>query len=290
MVTASLARQDPEHVVGIHLNMPVVGRDAMSMEGLTAAEEATLAHMAEFQKWETGYSGQQSTRPQTLGYGLADSPAGQCAWIVEKLHAVDRLRRTPRKRPHPRRDAGQRDAVLAARYRLHRRPGSIGRVPQRGIWVSSRLPPDAPSSPRRSSGCRAVGRRSGSPIFVTGTSSTGAGTSRRSSNPNCSSTSSGRSLPWCGERRRRNLTRLTSCRVSDDARSLHAHCAARRIGGSALSENPVSSVDALDRPGLGACGRPRPRAHRHARPCRCAQRLQRGALRCRHRDASQLRR
>jgi pimeloyl-ACP methyl ester carboxylesterase len=87
MVTASLARQDPEHVVGIHLNMPVVGREAMSMEGLTAAEEATLAHMAEFQKWETGYSGQQSTRPQTLGYGLADSPAGQCAWIVEKFHA-----------------------------------------------------------------------------------------------------------------------------------------------------------------------------------------------------------
>jgi len=87
MVTASLARQDPDHVVGIHLNMPVVGRDAMSMENLTAEEEATLAHMAEFQKWETGYSGQQGTRPQTLGYGLADSPAGQCAWIVEKFRA-----------------------------------------------------------------------------------------------------------------------------------------------------------------------------------------------------------
>ena len=87
MVTASLARQDPDHVAGIHLNMPVVGRDAMSMENLTAEEQATLAHMAEFQKWETGYSGQQSTRPQTLGYGLADSPAGQCAWIVEKFRA-----------------------------------------------------------------------------------------------------------------------------------------------------------------------------------------------------------
>ena len=87
MVTASLARQDPEHVAGIHLNMPVVGRDAMSMENLTAAEQETLGHMAEFQKWETGYSGQQSTRPQTLGYGLADSPAGQAAWIVEKFKA-----------------------------------------------------------------------------------------------------------------------------------------------------------------------------------------------------------
>ena len=36
---------------------------------------------------ESGYSTQQSTRPQTLGYGLADSPAGQCAWIVEKFWA-----------------------------------------------------------------------------------------------------------------------------------------------------------------------------------------------------------
>jgi pimeloyl-ACP methyl ester carboxylesterase len=87
MVTASLARQDPEHVVGIHLNMPVVGREAMSMDNLTPAEQATLGYMAEFQRWETGYSGQQSTRPQTLGYGLADSPAGQCAWIVEKFRA-----------------------------------------------------------------------------------------------------------------------------------------------------------------------------------------------------------
>jgi pimeloyl-ACP methyl ester carboxylesterase len=67
--------------------MPVVGRDAMSLDNLTPTEEATLGHMAEFQKWETGYSGQQSTRPQTLGYGLADSPAGQCAWIVEKFKA-----------------------------------------------------------------------------------------------------------------------------------------------------------------------------------------------------------
>jgi epoxide hydrolase len=87
MVTASLARQDPGHVAGIHLNMPVVGREAMSMDNLTESEQATLGYMAEFQKWETGYSSQQSTRPQTLGYGLADSPAGQCAWIVEKFKA-----------------------------------------------------------------------------------------------------------------------------------------------------------------------------------------------------------
>jgi len=43
--------------------------------------------MDEHRRWGTGYSKQQSTRPQTLGYGLTDSPAGQCAWVVEKFWA-----------------------------------------------------------------------------------------------------------------------------------------------------------------------------------------------------------
>jgi pimeloyl-ACP methyl ester carboxylesterase len=85
MVTAALGQLDPEHVVGIHLNMPVVGREAMAADDPTEEEKETLASLAEFQKSETGYSTEQATRPQTLGYGLADSPAGQCAWIVEKF-------------------------------------------------------------------------------------------------------------------------------------------------------------------------------------------------------------
>ena len=44
-----------------------------------------MAELAEHQKWGTGYSKQQSTRPQTVGYGLVDSPVGQLAWIVEKF-------------------------------------------------------------------------------------------------------------------------------------------------------------------------------------------------------------
>ena len=54
---------------------------------LTEEEKAALARMDDHRKWGTGYSTQQSTRPQTLGYGLVDSPAGQCAWIVEKFWA-----------------------------------------------------------------------------------------------------------------------------------------------------------------------------------------------------------
>ena len=43
--------------------------------------------MQHYQEWDSGYSKQQSTRPQTLGYGLVDSPAGQAAWILEKFWA-----------------------------------------------------------------------------------------------------------------------------------------------------------------------------------------------------------
>src|SRR3989304_51274 len=41
--------------------------------------------MQHYARWDSGYSKQQSTRPQTLGYGLSDSPAGQAAWILEKV-------------------------------------------------------------------------------------------------------------------------------------------------------------------------------------------------------------
>jgi pimeloyl-ACP methyl ester carboxylesterase len=87
-VTTALARHDPDHLAGIHLNMPIVSpahiRDAGEP---TAQEQAALARFAEHRASGTGYSKQQSTRPQTLGYGLVDSPAAQCAWIIEKFWA-----------------------------------------------------------------------------------------------------------------------------------------------------------------------------------------------------------
>jgi hypothetical protein len=52
---------------------------------LTELEQSAMAGVQEYGRWDSGYSKQQSTRPQTLGYGLVDSPAGQCAWILEKF-------------------------------------------------------------------------------------------------------------------------------------------------------------------------------------------------------------
>jgi epoxide hydrolase len=86
MVTTMLGIRHPEHLIGAHVNMPIVRPDRSTFNDLTDAERATLDDMARHRRWGTGYSTEQSTRPQTLGYGLTDSPAGQCAWVVEKFH------------------------------------------------------------------------------------------------------------------------------------------------------------------------------------------------------------
>jgi pimeloyl-ACP methyl ester carboxylesterase len=87
MVTTWIGIEDPEHCAAIHLNMPIAPPDPATMNDLTDREKSALAGMQHYQEWDSGYSKQQSTRPQTVGYGLVDSPAGQAAWILEKFWA-----------------------------------------------------------------------------------------------------------------------------------------------------------------------------------------------------------
>jgi pimeloyl-ACP methyl ester carboxylesterase len=84
-VTTCLGRQHPGHVAGIHLVPPLAAPDPATFDDLTDKERQALDDLRHAQEWEDGYSLEQSTRPQTLGYGLVDSPAGLCAWIVEKF-------------------------------------------------------------------------------------------------------------------------------------------------------------------------------------------------------------
>jgi pimeloyl-ACP methyl ester carboxylesterase len=85
-ITISLGQQDAAHLVGIHFNLGFADPAAvMKLGELTADEQAGLAALQNYVDNESGYSNQQATRPQTLGYGLADSPAGQAAWIIEKF-------------------------------------------------------------------------------------------------------------------------------------------------------------------------------------------------------------
>ena len=84
-VTANVGPRDPDHCAAIHLNMVIARADPDTMNELTEAEQSALAGMKYYQDWDSGYSKEQSTRPQTVGYGLVDSPVGQAAWILEKF-------------------------------------------------------------------------------------------------------------------------------------------------------------------------------------------------------------
>jgi pimeloyl-ACP methyl ester carboxylesterase len=85
-VTCAIGGNHPDHCAGIHVNMIVGQPDPDTMTDLTDDEKAYLARFQWYQTKDSGYSTQHATRPQTLGYGLADSPVGQMAWIVEKCH------------------------------------------------------------------------------------------------------------------------------------------------------------------------------------------------------------
>lgn len=84
-VTTAIAMQNRGHCAGVHLNMPSAGPTREARENPTARDQAALDGGRYYQEWGAGYSKQQSTRPQTLGYGLVDSPMGQAAWIIEKF-------------------------------------------------------------------------------------------------------------------------------------------------------------------------------------------------------------
>lgn len=85
-VTTSLGAQDPHHCAGIHITLAMGSRPTTDND--TSAEVVrALKGAKHYQDWDSGYSKQQATRPQTLAYGLNDSPAGQAGWILEKFWA-----------------------------------------------------------------------------------------------------------------------------------------------------------------------------------------------------------
>jgi pimeloyl-ACP methyl ester carboxylesterase len=88
IITTQLGLVDPERLAGIHLNMVVAGPPPDGdPEPLSAAEQQALADMAAYFETDSGYMQIQSTKPQTIGYALEDSPAGLAAWIVEKFRS-----------------------------------------------------------------------------------------------------------------------------------------------------------------------------------------------------------
>ena len=85
-VTTALGALDPNHCAGIHITLAMGAAPRVNGEP-TPQEQRALKGLDHYRKWDSGYSMQQATRPQTLAYGLTDSPAGQAAWILEKFWA-----------------------------------------------------------------------------------------------------------------------------------------------------------------------------------------------------------
>jgi pimeloyl-ACP methyl ester carboxylesterase len=102
-VAPEVARIAPARVIGVHTNggpggFPEVPLPEEVMATLSPIERDRIARVEAFMREEFGYIAIQSTRPQTLGYGLIDSPVGQLAWIMDKF----------REWTHPRHDLPDR--------------------------------------------------------------------------------------------------------------------------------------------------------------------------------------
>jgi pimeloyl-ACP methyl ester carboxylesterase len=82
-VTDQMGRQAPQGLVGIHTNLLVTALAGSPMPGNTEEEKAALAAIATFRESGFGYFLEQSTRPQTIGYSLLDSPVSLAAWMLD---------------------------------------------------------------------------------------------------------------------------------------------------------------------------------------------------------------
>ena len=86
-ITSRLGAMHADKLLGIHVNLLAVRRDAKTLADPTPDEQQFLDELASWLKDGTGYQWIQGTRPQTLAFGLSDSPAGLAAWIVDKFRA-----------------------------------------------------------------------------------------------------------------------------------------------------------------------------------------------------------
>jgi len=96
IVSEAMARQAPEGLLGIHVNMPAVvppniakilGEGGAAPAGLSDTEKSAFASLDAFYKKGAGYAAIMNTRPQTIGYSLADSPSGMAAFYYDKFAA-----------------------------------------------------------------------------------------------------------------------------------------------------------------------------------------------------------
>lgn len=86
-VTTAIGQQATAGCLGIHVNMPIARPQPEDLTDPSPPELRALSALQYYQDWDSGYSKEQSTRPQTIGYSLVDSPVGLAGWIYEKMWA-----------------------------------------------------------------------------------------------------------------------------------------------------------------------------------------------------------
>jgi len=88
IINRHLANHYPERLIGLHSNMVLASppADPAQRDAVSESEAAVVEARRNYMLNEVGYQQIQGTKPQTLGYGLNDSPAGLAGWIVEKFH------------------------------------------------------------------------------------------------------------------------------------------------------------------------------------------------------------
>ncbi|MFA7602616.1 MAG: epoxide hydrolase family protein [Novosphingobium sp.] len=84
-VTNRIGEQAPAGCIGIHVNMPIARRTKAARDNPTEEDRRAIERIALYNAQDSAYARQQATRPQSLGYGLVDSPLGLAGWIYEKL-------------------------------------------------------------------------------------------------------------------------------------------------------------------------------------------------------------
>lgn len=135
LVTHALLLHAGTHCLAGHINLPMVIPDDHTMTSDDPVERASLAAAMHYQEHESGYSKQQSTRPQTLAYALADSPVGQMSWIIEKYAQWTDCEESGARHPE---NAIQRDVLLdiVTHYWMTNTAGSSARL----YWESFNQP------------------------------------------------------------------------------------------------------------------------------------------------------
>jgi hypothetical protein len=130
-VTDAMGRQAPEGLLGIHLNLLVTVLAGPQPTG-SEKERAAADALATFTTDGFGYFLEQSTRPQTIGYSLLDSPVALAAWMLDhdtaSYYKISRafVDGQPTGKSHPRHDRRQHDAVLVDGHRDFGGPVVLG--------------------------------------------------------------------------------------------------------------------------------------------------------------------